>query len=73
MDWWVAGNKWLCDMATNHYLAWRHSKEGKRWNGKGSPYRAGYRQPDWMEDARQALGNNDEEAFKCIKLAHLEE
>lgn len=69
-EWWGPGHAWLCRKASEHYAAWR-AGAGRKWSGKGSPYNAGYEQPDWMREARKALGKNDEHAFKAIKLNNL--
>lgn len=72
-DWWGPGQNWLCCKANKHFTAWANSPEGERWrkNRNKSPYRCGYAQPEWMDEARKALGQNDEVAFKAIKLANL--
>ena len=54
-EWWVAGNNWLIQRATT--MA-QHQK------GRYNP-------PQWHRDAVDALGRNDEEAFKRIKLDNL--
>jgi hypothetical protein len=36
-----------------------------------SPYAWGFSLPDWHHDAIKALGNNEEETFKLIKLGNL--
>jgi hypothetical protein len=68
--WWAAGQNWLIEKANSHFREWVQSV-GKKWKGRKSPYHYGYRQPDWMNDAREALGKNDEEWFKAIKLRNL--
>lgn len=75
MDWWTAGNNWLCQIASEHYVNWCKTRAGKQYlnskkKGK-SPYYFGYSQPAWMDDARKALGDNDEETFKAIKLREI--
>jgi hypothetical protein len=72
--WWGAGQQWLCKKASEHFSAWAASPAGKKWRkhrGLRSPCQCGYRQPDWMVDARDALAIADEEWFKSIKLANL--
>lgn len=59
--WWAAGNAWLIKKAG---AGWRK-------NRYENPYRFGYSQPVWMDMAREALGRNDEEGFKAIKLENL--
>lgn len=63
----------MCAKAEAHFCAWVDSKAGERWRRKrkGSPYLLGYRQPDWMHEAREALGKGQEERFKRIKLDNL--
>jgi hypothetical protein len=65
--WWTAGQEWLEKRGLAGYRAGlsAHLKAGRvrstyRWNP-----------PDWHRDAVDALGRNDEECFKAIKLAHL--
>lgn len=77
--WWAAGNAWLCEKAEAYFRAWESSPAGARWGRRPrgklsiSPYRYGYRQPEWMEEARRALGKGQagEELFKAIKLENL--
>lgn len=72
--WWAAGNDWLTKKAEHHFEMWRLTPQGKKWargSRKKSPYDCGYQQPDWMQDARDALAKNDEEGFKAIKLREL--
>jgi len=73
VSWWTAGNNWLIAKANAHFSAWKQTPEGKKWgsNGNRSPYQCGYSQPDWMHEAREALGENDEVRFKRIKLDNL--
>lgn len=70
---WAAGNAWLYEKANAHFSAWANSKAGKKWrrNRNKSPYRCGYEQPEWIRDAVEALGRNDEEGFKYIKMLNL--
>ena len=68
-DWHTAGRAWLQDMADKEFAAWRQSKQGKKWNNKTNPYLMGFRLPNWHSDAIKALGANDEETFKAIRLA----
>lgn len=66
-EWWTPGNRWLEKRALAEYrvqLA-SHVKRGR----KPSTFR--YTPPDWHRDAMVALGRNDEETFKAIKLANL--
>lgn len=73
-SWWAHGNNWLCRKATEHFNAWLGTPAGKKWRARqnrGSPYAAGYSQPEWMADAREALGKNQEEHFKHIMLSNL--
>lgn len=75
-SWWQAGNRWLCTQAEHHFALWSASPAGKRWRANrrkrdAAPYYYGYRQPDWMADARESLGRGEEERFKAIKLANL--
>lgn len=72
-NWWGPGQTWLQEKANEHYAAWRETKEGKKYKHKPgtSPHQFGYRQPDWMHEAVDALGKGDEERFKAIKLANL--
>lgn len=67
LDWWGPGNRWLEKQALELYrqqLA-AHVKRGQA----KSTFR--YAPPDWQKDAVEALGRNDEETFKAIKLANL--
>lgn len=69
-DWQFNAQQWLRDCANEHYICWLATKAGKRYltlKGK-SPYHAGYAQPQFMHDARLALAQNDEEAFKAVRL-----
>ncbi len=76
-NWWVAGNRWLCDKANTHFAQWVKTTSGKRWSQDQykkkprSPSYFGYVQPDWMYDARECLSEGDEEGFKFIKLNHI--
>ena len=66
-EWWTPCNAWLCRRALAEYrvqLA-SHVKRGR----KASTFR--YNPPEWHRDAVSALGDNDEETFKAIKLANL--
>lgn len=73
MTWWTAGNNWLIGKANAHFSQWANSKAGAKWrkDRNKSPYHCGYSQPEWMEEARKALGKNDEVAFKRLKLDNL--
>lgn len=71
---WIGpGQNWLIDKANAHFHAWAESKDGAKWRAdrNKSPYHCGYSQPQWMKDARKALGDGDEESFKRIKLDNL--
>ncbi len=78
-EWWTPGQNWLQQKANAHFSAWSETKDGQRWRkaqygGKDKlkpPFYFGYRQPEWMDAAREALGKNDEEGFKRIKLDNL--
>jgi hypothetical protein len=72
-DWWSAGQLWLIKRANAHFHKWAESPAGARWRKKPnkSPHHLGYSQPVWMDEAREALGCNDEERFKRIKLDNL--
>lgn len=63
-EWWGPGQRWLEQEALKEYrvqLA-AHQKRGRA----KSTFR--YTLPDWHRDAVDALGRNDEERFKAIKL-----
>ena len=72
-DWWGPGNNWLIEKANAHFSEWVASPSSTKWkkNRSKSPYACGYSQPDWMEEARQALGKGDEQTFKRLKLDNL--
>lgn len=65
--WWSAGQRWLeqeaAKMATSQKQAW--VKKGR----SAKTFR--YNPPQWHRDAMDALGRNDEEAFKAIKLEQI--
>lgn len=71
--WWGPGQAWLCAKADAHFHQWAVSKDGALWrkDRNRSPYTCGYAQPEWIRDARKALGDGDEVAFKAIKLQNL--
>lgn len=62
MSWQASGQKWLEQAAHAEWIA-----QGKP-RGKRGRY---FSPPQWMQDAQEALGQNDEEKFKAIKLAWL--
>ena len=66
-DWWSAGQRWLEQQALREADAQRRSwvKSGR----SAKTFR--YTPPDWHRDAIEALGRNDEETFKAIRLARL--
>ena len=68
LDWWTAGNAWLQQQSGKEYQSQlrAHLKRGR----KKSTFR--YSPPDWIRDAVAALGRNDEETFKAIKLGAIE-
>ena len=66
-NWWAPGNEWLIKKATAEYRAQLASHLKKRRSKKTFRYSP----PDWQQDAIEALGKNDEEWFKGIKLANL--
>jgi len=66
-DWWTAGNQWLIKKATEMYRVQLAGHLKKR----RSPRTFRYSPPDWQIDAMEALGKNDEEWFKAIKLKNL--
>lgn len=66
-DWWSAGQRWLEQQALREADAQRRS-----WVKSGRSVKTfRYTPPDWHRDAVEALGRNDEETFKAIRLAHL--
>jgi hypothetical protein len=79
LSWWAAGSDWLLQKANEHFHQWTETKDGQRWRKaqyksrvkNKSPYYFGYSQPEWIREAQEALGKNDEEGFKAIKLANL--
>jgi hypothetical protein len=66
-DWWSGGQRWLEreaeKMAASQKRTW--VKRGR----SAKTFR--YDPPDWHRDAVAALGRNDEETFKAIKLWQL--
>lgn len=66
-DWWGPGERWLEQEALKEYRVQKaaHIKRGR------SPNTFRYTPPDWQRDAVDALGKNDEERFKAIKLARI--
>lgn len=66
-DWWGPGQRWLEQEALKEYRA-QLAAHRKRGRAKSS-FR--YTPPDWHRDAVDALGKNDEERFKAIKLARI--
>jgi hypothetical protein len=66
-EWWSAGNRWLEAKGLEGYRVWiaAHVKACRN----RSTYR--WSPPDWHRDSVAALGRNDEESFKAIKLANL--
>lgn len=78
IGWWGPMHRWLMLKANAHYHEWLLTPKGKGWHlavSEGlkneSPYRYGYTQPQWMHDLIAALGRNDEETCKRIKLENL--
>lgn len=78
IGWWGPMHKWLMEKGNQHYNAWLLTADGKRWSlscrlklKNQSPYKWGYTQPQWMHDLIAALGRNDEETCKRIKLENL--
>lgn len=66
-EWWGPGERWLEQEALKEYRVQKaaHIKRGR------SPNTFRYTPPDWQRDAMDALGKNDEERFKAIKLAQI--
>jgi hypothetical protein len=66
-EWWSAGQRWLERQAS------KEAESQKRaWvKGGRSAKTFRYNPPDWHRDAVAALGRNDEETFKAIKLDQL--
>ena len=66
-DWWSAGQRWLEQQALKESAAQKAAwvKSGR------SPNTFRYNPPQWHRDAVAALGRNDEETFKAIKLDQL--
>ena len=62
MNWQAAGQAWLIRAAHVEWIA-QGRPNGKR-NRRYVP-------PDWQRDAVAALGRNDEELFKAIKLGYI--
>lgn len=60
----------LQQYADKVFSQWRQSKQGKKWSGKGSPYKAGFSLPDFHHDLIRALNAGDEEQAKCLMLLH---
>ena len=74
-EWWGPMNNWLIGKANAHFHEWAESKAGANWrkglNRNKSPYRFGYSQPEWMREMVEALGHNDEQTCKRLKLENL--
>lgn len=66
--WDTAGRAWLQDYVQKLFYAWKKTKQGRRYTGKGSPYKMGFSYPSWVDNAIDALNKDDEERFKAIKL-----
>ena len=78
--WIGSGQKWLQRCSNEAFSAWLGTNLGKLWKkkrysksavklGQGySPYNFGFSLPSWHHDAIKALGENDEETFKAIRL-----
>ncbi|HSX23281.1 MAG TPA: hypothetical protein VLE97_10960 [Gaiellaceae bacterium] len=66
-DWWSAGQRWLEQQALKESAAQKRAwvKAGR----SAKTFR--YDPPEWHRDAVAALGRNDEETFKAIKLGQL--
>jgi len=66
-DWWSPGQRWLEKQAS------KEAESQKRaWvKGGRSSKTFRYNPPEWHRDAVAALGRNDEETFKAIKLDRL--
>ncbi len=66
-DWWSAGQRWLEQEALKEAAA-----QKRAWVKKGrSAQNFRYDPPQWHRDAVAALGRNDEETFKAIKLEQI--
>ncbi len=66
-NWWGPGNEWVQKEAQKEYQVQlrAHTKRGR----KKSTFR--YTPPQWQQEAMEALGDNDEERFKAIKMGQL--
>jgi len=66
-DWWSAGQRWLEQEAAKEAASQRRA-----WTKAGRSEKTfRYNPPEWHRDAVAALGRNDEETFKAIKLGQL--
>jgi len=70
-SWYSTAQTFLITQASIHYSVWLSTTPGKKYlkikKRPKSPHHHGYSQPEWMDLARGALKNNDEEQFKAIR------
>jgi len=66
MDWVLFYQRLFIKYSDLHYCRWKARNRNKQISNRDNPYNCGYSQPSWLNEMRNAIGNNDEEKVKAI-------